>query len=147
MLNPDDLILKGRYGQILKARQELGQNHISSERESILEEIRSSEFSDKPSRLSSNFAFRNMDVANIFHKTQCPHGFFYEVEFVGPVAPCHIGDLNGVEPLPKLRGLPDEMRKQARRYWSGEFFTLIGGPNPCEEILSERHLTVLRRIS
>lgn len=88
-------------------------------RERVLEQIRATEFSDKPSRLSSAFCLETLEEAhfyrdNVAGRTQ----IVYEVELVDPNANRHRADYNKVQPQPS--DVASRMEDVARDYWRGE---------------------------
>jgi hypothetical protein len=127
LLGPGSLILPGNYGRII---EESGPDHRFWKREALLEEIRSAEFREKPSRLRATFSCPTLEAACAYrHAMELKGGGFkfqriYEVEKSAPDAPEHCADLNTVEPLARRNQSNEDA---ARSYWRAAIWTQVLG--------------------
>ena len=82
ILAPGSIINPGDWGRMLRLYQ-VGQADITNLlRETILENIRSQEFPDKPSRLNSSFAPPGIEAAQFFHTYHHRFGVMYRVRLI-----------------------------------------------------------------
>ena len=141
-LEPGSIIRPGNYGRILKM---IGANHTHWLREQFLELIRTQEFPDKPSRLTSAFTCEHLNAIRWFRESNCAMGVVYEVELVNPDANRHTTDFNLIQPIP---GEVDDMCDISRRYWrASHWITIEGRPElRCAETLMETGLKVVREV-
>lgn len=110
-LNAGDIIEPGNWGNMI---QQIGQNHISFLREKWLEDVRLAYYPDKPSRLKSAYVWVSLEACLFWKKFKDPNAIVYEVEFINPELPFHIGDHNAVEPPPWLANFEEN----AHQYWN-----------------------------
>jgi hypothetical protein len=148
LLGPGDIVLPGNYGDIIKAT---GPGHISWEREQVLEQVRTTHFADKPSRLTSTFSCADLPSAQFYRSVPVTRGekktadFLYEVEKVKPDAVEHRADFNVVQPLP---GRPENMEQIAVLYWTARLWTTVAeAPSiRCEEVVTALPLRIIKQI-
>lgn len=114
--NAGDVIPAGRWGStVLKT----GEKHLQYHREKLMESIRVSIYPDKPSRLTSNFAFPTLKFADHYFQSRWDHGerrlYVYQVVPIIERPKTHIAEMGC---LPTIQGFCDE--DVARWYWSGK---------------------------
>lgn len=112
-LKVGDVIEHGRWGQIV---QGIGEAHNQFARESMLERIRSTEFADKPSRLTGTFAFAYFEDADKFHEMRWNDGskqLMYQVVPVDSDAAYHMGYMRCLPPIAEY-----DAEDVCRAYWS-----------------------------
>lgn len=131
MVDVGSVILPGNWGRAVKAyRSGFGDPSVAF-RERALEDIRLSEFPDKPSRLAVVFTIENLDDMLGYWSAFNPTSIVYEVETVDENSKTHrapwVFDFNDHRMF-YFDGAAD----MARIYWhgstEGSFETLIGGP-------------------
>jgi len=119
-LQAGSIIEPGNWGRILNCYTSENGNAWLLARELAFESIRSSDFKDLPSRLSSCFVFDNLDHANQYQREFSRWNSLYEVELVNETAPTHQGAFNLVSfPNNQTEFLPVVINN-ARKYWAGE---------------------------
>lgn len=121
VLQEGSIIEAGNWGRILNCYRTDGNgNAWLLARELAFEAIRSSEFSDSPSRLSSCFVFEKFKDANQYQREFSRWNTIYEVELLNSDAPTHRGGFNLVQfPDGNTEFLPVVV-DWARKYWRGE---------------------------
>lgn len=120
MLSPGSIILPGNWGRVFRLGNVIGvrQNPQIFIRESTFELIRLLEFSDKPSRLSSLFAFDDIECVRKFISETGRHSEIIYRIAVDEGTAKHRGTLNlGYN---EQCGLYDQALEKAREYWRGE---------------------------
>jgi hypothetical protein len=100
-LEPGSIIRPGNYGRVVRLA---GLRHRDWMREQFLEFVRSQEFPDKPSRLSSAFACEELAAAEYFKESNCQTGIIYEVQMVDPATKTHVTDFNCIQPIGQGNG-------------------------------------------
>jgi hypothetical protein len=114
-LQKGDLIHPGSWGRMVLG---VGGSHAFFFREYLFEKIRELEFSSRPGRLSSAYAFENCEFARRFRANQ-------NLEHVYVVRPAdrsclsHRADMAWVDLVVQYRTF-DGVDECARRYWRGE---------------------------
>lgn len=143
-LDQGSIIRPGNYGRIVR---QLGQAHPRWGTEQILEAVRSTDYPNKPSRLSSAFGCEDAEVARVFRARNCLTALIYEVELVDPDAPIHITDFNYIQTYDQFEDLRD-MNNVAHIYWSNSsWFTITDRPGlHCAETVIASALRVLREV-
>lgn len=141
LLEIGSVVLPGNYGRILRAT---GPSHKLWHRETILERVRATRYSGKPSRWDSCFICVTLDAAKCYRDKQSPRSIIYEVEKVDPHAIEHRSDFNVVEPLP---GRPENMEQIAELYWRAALWTdVVEWPGVrCEEMVTVSALRIVGR--
>jgi len=134
------IIQPGNWGRIIRKQRE---THQCWEREQVLERIRIEHYPKKPSRFESTFACETIEAIRCYKGKFCPQGYIYEVEIADGTQPCHRGDFNCVEPLPRRQ---ENMEEIAHLYWKYALKTSIQEwPGVvCSEIVTSSGLKVLR---
>lgn len=111
---PGDVIVPGNYGRVVLGT---GVRHSSFFREQILEAVRSKEFKGAPSRLSSAYAFTDVDAAEAFAPDAFPN--LYSVTLAEESSPRHSADMAWLDRLAACHTFQG-VEACARGYWSGE---------------------------
>lgn len=142
-LDAGAILLPGNYGRVLNAA---GYGHSNASAESILEDVRSREFPNLPSRLQSAFYFDTLERAAAYRQHQnMRHVNLYEVDRVTADTVEARVDFRRVTPVGPL-GFD-----WARSYWRGEAFPTdrLNGvdSNLYVETLSVSALRVVRLVS
>lgn len=138
LLATGSIISPGNFGRIINAA---GPQHSLWEREQILEHIRASEFSYKPSRLHACFIFETGESAKFFRDKHWPMNIIYSAEIVDINAPIHHGDFNC---LPPIAGCSLSMEDVARRYWLDNLkIQIVEYPNlECREVVTSSPIRI-----
>ncbi len=134
LYQPGDRVFPGNWGRTILGA---GMQHGFFLREYIFETIRSKEFPEKPSRMTSAFACNTRRALQFRER-----GHDYAVSFANSDAPAHQGDMHWFNVYSHnytFSGV-DEC---VRRYWRSE---------PCTEsadweIFAESELTIICRVS
>ena len=106
-----DIVHSGNWGRVLFG---VGASHGFFLREYALEQIRLSSYPNKPSRLSSTFAYVSEAAAQAAFQDH----LLYRVELADPTLPAHRGDVDWVDLIPQLHSF-DAVTTAAHHYWSG----------------------------
>ena len=135
-LEPGAILKPGNYGRILLAA---GYGHSHALRESVIEYVRISDFSNLPSRLSSVFYFENHQRALAYKQNEnLRFVHLYEVERIDLDAPEATTDFRRVNPIGTI-GLD-----WARSYWKGDPYPAAGSdPDDFKETFSESRIRVI----
>ncbi|QRM44934.1 DUF2441 domain-containing protein [Rhizobium sp. BG4] len=140
-LGPGSIIEPGNWGRILKRYNTVNNNGWIIARELLFEGVRTHMFPDKPSRLSSSFAFRTKVEADRYQQANDGNllNVLHEVEIADRALPQHEGRLRHLD-WPE-QGVPflDPTRLKAMQYWQG-----IG--NGDAEIVTASPLRILRAL-
>lgn len=136
MLGEGSIILPGNWGRILKLYQ---QPHVNAAlyRETVFEQIRSSEFPHKPSRLNCLFFLPSLQDAVHYRNAESPFGVIHEIAVNTDNTELHFGDYNFGGALASVQ-LLESMPHIAREYWSVEATNSV-------EILFSGSAVVLKR--
>jgi hypothetical protein len=110
MLEPGSILRPGNWGRIVRF---VGAQHREWTRETILEEIRKSEFPSLPSRFECAFVIDELDEARYYVQNAAAVSILYEVDLIDRGAVTHVADWKGTGPY-------DETKDWARRYWRGD---------------------------
>ena len=121
LLRGGALVKPGNFGRLVHQAGESGSHWF---RETVLEEVRRQQYSDKPSRLSSCFATDNIETAVFYHGHYCAEGYLYAVAIEDPSLPVHVGDFTCVQPMPRRE---ETMEQIAERYWRHNLLTNVAG--------------------
>lgn len=120
LLEVGSIIKPGNWGRIISSyTMQRGEPWFIA-REFIFETIRSTEFPELPSRLSSSFVFENLDDANKHKKEFTQWNSLYEVEIVSPKLRRHRAGFNHISfPNNDVEFVPVTVNS-AKYYWKGE---------------------------
>ncbi|MDP9557145.1 UNVERIFIED_ORG: hypothetical protein J2W65_002786 [Pseudomonas parafulva] len=116
MLEEGSVILPGNWGRSLRLYTGNEANAMLY-REHVLEQIRSSEFPDKPSRLNCIFLLRTLEEAIRYRNAYSGFGVIHEVSVNASHVSVHFGDYNFAASTARIEFL-EGMPKLAREYWS-----------------------------
>lgn len=118
-LEPGAIILPGNWGRILNLfrRPGYGDGWLLA-REMTFEAIRATEFPHLPSRLSSAFAFDNLEHALHQFSNITPLNLLYRVELIDPSAASHRGCMNQVSFPPEHVEVLPAFVERARAFWN-----------------------------
>ena len=116
ILKPGSIIKKGNWGRIISLYDNVSitQKTIFF-RESVLEQVRATEFPDKPSRLNCVFTSSSEIDAIRYIQFNNKFNLLYEVKICTPDCKYHIGNWSKVEPANPMDHLA--MVETARNYW------------------------------
>lgn len=129
MLGRGSIIRPGNWGRIVRR---VGPNHHEWQRETILEEVRRTEFPVLPSRLDCAFVIDERIEAQYYVANFAPLCLLYEVRLIDGGAPTHEADWKGTGPY-------DQTSEWARRYWRGDVM-----PHPETTLKLRERLTLSR---
>ncbi len=140
-LRPGSIIEPGNWGRILNCYRTDGNgNAWLLARELAFESIRSSEFNELPSRLSSCFVFEVLEHANQYQKEFSRWNSIYEVELMDENALTHRGAFNLLKfPDGNTEFLPVVVN-WARKYWAGKEIEI-------PEIVTKSNLIIKQLVS
>ncbi|EPB6911818.1 DUF2441 domain-containing protein [Pseudomonas aeruginosa] len=116
LLGEGSVIQPGNWGRILKLYRDA---NAVLYREYVLEQIRASEFPEKPSRFNCVFLLRTYEEAERYRNLCSPLDVIYEVSADTTEGSIHLGDYNFGGVLPSLQ-LLEGMPELARKYWAEE---------------------------
>lgn len=135
LYKPGEHIVSGNWGRTVLG---FGPIHHLYFREYLFESIRSREFTDKPSRLVSAFAFIDGRFAMAWQRSQTVENT-YIVSLSDPTRPIHQGDMTWIDQLPLCRTF-EEVEDCARQYWKGEMRQsgVLEIVAPCDLIVEKR---------
>jgi len=129
-------MVQANWGRVILGA---GPAHNHFYREYLFERIRSAEFPDQPSRMSSAFGFVSHTVADWFSQLhEGTPNIIFEVEPVGPHGLFDMGWIDVLGLYRTFKGVED----CARRYWKGET-----RQPPHVEILCPEGLRIIKRIT
>lgn len=151
LLGVGSTILPGNWGRILKLYT-TNQANEPLYRETIVEQIRQSEFPHKPSRLDAIFALETLEEAKLYRDLNCKWNIIYEISIETTDQAIHKGSYtfnidtfatpNGVICGPNVLntdGLYNGYPMLARQYWST-------CPTKNIEVVINAPATIVRRI-
>lgn len=129
------IIKPGAWGQLIKAQDSFGPISIL---EYLLEEIRLTQYSDKPSRLESVFALETLQEAEYYRANYAPLSSIYQVTVDTTDLPLHRGNYDFGHPSgPKFI---EQLHQTAALYWMQSDVQHV-------EILIPAAVKVVQRIS
>lgn len=112
-------------------------------KESVLEQVRISEFPDKPPRLGGVFLCPTLNDMDLFRKTFPERQYLYFCKIEGGVQVTL--DLMHVATVDILLPVSDQLRQlmqRARRYWNGDH-----SDNPIMEIVTNGTVTIIHSVA
>ncbi|QUE90452.1 DUF2441 domain-containing protein [Pseudomonas sp. SCA2728.1_7] len=137
LLGEGSIIEPGNWGRILKLYRGNAVNSVLG-REYVLEQIRASEFPDKPSRLNCIFLLRTLREAVRYRDSESHLGLIYEVAVNTANAEVHFGDYDfggAVSVIQFLEGMPEV----ARKYWTEQPTNTVEILFPGPAVVVARH--------
>lgn len=137
LLGEGSIIQPGNWGRILKMYRGQEANAVVF-REHVFEQIRASEFPNKPSRLDCMFLLRTMEEAVRYREAASGLGLIYEVAVNTAEAEIHLGDYNfggAISAVKLLEGMP----QVARKYWAEEATDAVEVLFPGSVVILARH--------
>lgn len=116
LLGEGSIIQPGNWGRILNMYRERDANSVTF-REYVFEQVRASEFPNKPSRLNCMFLLRTLEEASLYKDNNSHLGVIYEVAANTRETEIHLGNYNFHAHL-SLINLMHGMHQIAREYWA-----------------------------
>jgi hypothetical protein len=116
-LGRGSVICPGNWGRIIRLYGPNDGTFRIAFREWVMENVRVTEYPQKPSRLHSSFVLLNLEEAKFFRDSFQQYSIIYEVEPLSEPPSTHIGDYTtlGVNDLPNYF---DKLKELAQNYWS-----------------------------
>lgn len=136
------IIEPGNWGRIIR---NAGWPHNLSGRETILEHVRATQYSHKPSRFEAAFFFDDENEALFYANSDGRQitMITYEVELLSSAAPQHTADWRNVAASGSLD------LKWASNYWSGQMLPMHADGKwnaACREVVAITAMKILRRL-
>jgi hypothetical protein len=144
-LTPGFIVHAGNHGLVINTYRHFTADAVNGWRlatELVLENFRLQHAADKPSRFESAFAFLSEADARARASAFAVASRVYEVEFVHPADPHHVGSFDLYAALVKSepnRAFLPKAQELSRDYWTGV-------PHGIREIMTTSDLRVLRPV-